>query len=162
MVYEDFIKEQRSKREHVVREFQNKTSSEETEFTYFPTDEKWRISAEIIKRKPKEGMNDHEIKFTRIGKIVFSIQNNEHNFNLFQSDQEPEGDNLYIYLKDGTSGKTSYGVGRFVKVIKENDSYFVDFNLAFTPVCGHVSTSACPWAQESSPVLIEAGEKAEK
>lgn len=107
-------------------------------------------------------MNDYEISFTRIGKINFSLENNEHTLNLYQANNESDGDNMYIYLKDGTSGKTSYGVGRFVKVVKEDDTYFVDFNLAFTPVCGHVGTSACPWAQESSPVLIEAGEMAKK
>ena len=71
-----------------------------------------------------------------------------------------ETENMYLYVKDLTSGKTTYGLGRFVPVINDGKDVFVDFNLASTPACGHVEGMACPWAREAISVSIEAGEKA--
>ena len=104
-------------------------------------------------------MTDYDIKFIRMGKIDFTLLNNPLKLDLYQVENQ---DDYYIYLKDGTSGKTSYGLGRFVPILKEEEDYFVDFNLAFTPACGHVEGSACPWARESTGIAIEAGEKAQK
>lgn len=158
MSYETIINDQRVLRENLIRDFQKENGEEETNsFTYFPVDEKWRVSAEITIRKPKEGLKDHKLTFTRIGKLGFSLQDIAHKFDLYQIENEP--DDKYIYLKDGTSGKNSYGVGRFVQVVKDGGKTFVDFNLAFTPACGHLTASACPWARESSTISIEAGEK---
>ena len=104
-------------------------------------------------------MIDYSIKFIRIGKLDVEIEKNPLRLDLYQI--ENQNDKYYIYLKDGTSGRTSYGLGRFVPIIKDENDFFVDFNLAFTPACGHIEGSACPWARESTGIAIEAGEKAE-
>lgn len=102
---------------------------------------------------------DHSIKFIRIGKIDLTLERNPLKLDLYQIENENES--FFIYLKDGTSGKGSYGLGRFVPVLKNDNDYIIDFNLAFTPACGHIEGSACPWARESTGIAIEAGEKAE-
>jgi uncharacterized protein (DUF1684 family) len=159
MEYKIFINEERALREKLIKEFQKDRGDKETPFKYFPIDEKWRIPAKIDFRKPKVGINDYEIKFKKVGKVSFELQGNFHKFNLYQTEDDLT-DGYYIYIKDGTSGTKTYGVGRFIRVVKgSDDQYYVDFNLSFTPACGHLDASACPWAQESSPVLIEAGEQ---
>ena len=158
MSYESEVEKHRKLREDLIKGYQKAASEEETSFNYFPIDKKWKVPAEVIIRKPKEAMEDYKIKFKRIGKITFDLLDNNHKlFNLFKVDDDLK-EEFYIYLKDGTTGKSSYGVGRFVKVLKEDDHFFVDFNLSFTPACGHIGATACPWARESSPVSIEAGE----
>ena len=160
--YTAHISNLRNEREKIINQIRQENGQEEEKFDYYPIDEKWKIQVESVKlRKPKEGMTDYNLKFTRVGKIDFTLQNNNPlKLDLYQL--ESDNKNYYVYLKDGTSGKTSYGLGRFVPVLKLDEEYFIDFNLAFTPACGHVEGSACPWARESTGVAIEAGEKAEK
>ena len=158
MDYTTQIKNLRLKREELINGYRKANGQEEETFEYFPIDEKWRFQGSISLRKPREGMIDYTIKFVRIGKIDVEISHNPLKLNLYQI--EEQNDNYYIYIKDGTSGKTSYGLGRFVPILKENDNFFIDFNLAFTPACGHIEGSACPWARESTGIAIEAGEKA--
>lgn len=97
-----------------------------------------------------------------IGKIEFEIESLQTKADLYQIENEHK--KYYLGLKDMTTSKSSYGTGRFIPIIKENDQFFVDFNLAFTPVCGHLSSSkdkliACPMFRDSISFIIEAGEK---
>lgn len=157
--YENHISTLRSKHEEQINTYRKTNGQNEEQFDYYPIDSRWKSSGNITLRKPKEGMIDYNIKFIRIGKIDIVIENNPLKLDLYQI--ENDNDSYFIYLKDGTSGKTSYGLGRFVPVLKEQEEYIVDFNLAFTPACGHIEGSACPWARESTGIAIEAGEKAE-
>lgn len=158
MDYKNQINTLRTKREELINGYRKANGQSLENFDYYPIDEKWRIPGVISLRKPKEGMNDYTIKFIRVGKIDIDISHNPLKLDLYQI--EDQNEDYYVYIKDGTSGKTSYGLGRFVPILKENDNYFIDFNLAFTPACGHIEGSACPWARESTGVAIEAGEKA--
>ena len=143
----------------MINSYRKDNGQEPEHFEYFPIDSKWKYPSSITLRKPKPGMIDHSLQFVRIGKLDVEIEKNPLKLDLYQI--ENENDKYFIYLKDGTSGKTSYGLGRFVPILKEQENYFVDFNLAFTPACGHIEGSACPWARESTGIAIEAGEKAE-
>ena len=156
--YNLFIESYRKKREDMINAFRKENDQENENFLYFPIEPKWRTEGEVVIRKPKDGMIDYKINFVRIGKINFSLENNPQKLDLYQIENQP--DEYFIYLKDATSGKDSYGLGRFVPIIKEKDKFIIDFNLSFTPACGHVEGSACPWARESVPIPIQAGEKA--
>lgn len=161
MDYTTQITDLRTRREQIINDFRKEKGQDEEHFEYYPIDERWKLVGNVTIRKPREGMEDYSIKFSRVGKIDVDFGNNNLlKFNLYQI--ENEEDSLYIYIKDGTSGISSYGLGRFIPVFKEKDSYSVDFNLAFTPACGHVEGTACPLTRESTGVAIEAGEKAER
>lgn len=74
-------------------------------------------------------------------------------------------DNVYsILFKDKTSGKTTYGGGRYIDLkesaISGNDVE-IDFNTAYNPYCVYNHAYACPLppAENSLPVAVEAGEK---
>jgi uncharacterized protein len=68
---------------------------------------------------------------------------------------------LFIPFRDATSGKESYGAGRFLE-LKETpgDSMRLDFNLAFNPLCNYSPAYNCPIppAENTLTVPIRAGE----
>ena len=74
---------------------------------------------------------------------------------------EPGEPRLFFILRDATSGKTTYGGGRFLYADPPRDGRVVlDFNKAYSPPCAFTPYATCPLPPESNrlPVPIEAGE----
>ncbi len=68
----------------------------------------------------------------------------------------------FIVFTDETSGKSTYGAGRFLNAELTNDGRAVlDFNRAYTPPCGFTPYATCPLAppENALPIAVEAGEK---
>lgn len=68
---------------------------------------------------------------------------------------------LFFILRDGTSGHTTYGAGRFLYTeLPKNDEVVLDFNQAFSPPCAFTKYATCPLPPPGNrlPVAIEAGE----
>lgn len=66
--------------------------------------------------------------------------------------------------KDGTSGKTTYGGGRYLEFSTsdvKSQQLVVDFNKAFNPYCAYNPGYACPLppAENTLEESITAGEK---
>lgn len=75
---------------------------------------------------------------------------------------EPDALSLFVIFKDGTSGTSTYGAGRYLDATREADGTFVlDFNRAYNPPCAFTSFATCPYPPPENvlPVAIEAGEK---
>lgn len=73
-----------------------------------------------------------------------------------------KGDDLFFVFKDATSGRTTYGTGRFLESKVEADGKVVlDFNRAYNPPCAHIKYATCPMAPNDNVLSfpIEAGEK---
>lgn len=69
---------------------------------------------------------------------------------------------VFVPFLDGTSGKESYGAGRYLDLEPEEDgTYVLDFNLAYHPSCVYDARFSCPLtpAENRLPVRIEAGER---
>ena len=69
---------------------------------------------------------------------------------------------LFVPFLDETSGEETYGAGRYMDVEAEPDeTYVLDFNLAYHPYCVYAETYSCPLtpAENRLPVRIEAGER---
>jgi len=81
----------------------------------------------------------------------------------YHLDALKEEDQLFIIFKDETSGKETYGIGRFVytEAPDAQGKVILDFNKAYNPPCAVSTFTTCPIApkQNSLPVRIEAGEK---
>jgi uncharacterized protein (DUF1684 family) len=73
---------------------------------------------------------------------------------------EPGSDQLDIYFRDGTTGRGSYEVGRYVTVEPEGDDVIVDFNYAYNPACALSPYYNCPIPplENRIDVPIRAGE----
>lgn len=69
---------------------------------------------------------------------------------------------LFIPFRDATSGKTTYGSGRYLDLEPNGDGTLtIDFNLAYNPSCVYSDGWSCPIPPMNNwlEVAIEAGEK---
>jgi len=74
---------------------------------------------------------------------------------------EPGSPRLFFIFRDATSGKTTYGAGRFLYADPPKDGRVVlDFNKAYSPPCAFTPYATCPLPppQNRLPVAVEAGE----
>ena len=73
-----------------------------------------------------------------------------------------QGPSLFIPFRDETTGRETYGSGRYLD-LTENTSgaYELDFNRAYNPYCAYNDTYSCPLppAENTLAVPIRAGEK---
>ena len=130
---------------------------------YFPLDENFLVEAEFI---PYEPVKEIEIinvlgllsKETALGKLSFDIKGQNYKLDVMDADDE-----FYIIFADKTSGRTTYGPGRFLYVNKPtaNNMTTINFHKAYNPPCAFSDYSTCPLPppQNRIPVFIEAGEK---
>jgi uncharacterized protein (DUF1684 family) len=69
---------------------------------------------------------------------------------------------IFFVLRDRTSGRESYGGGRFLKVSAAvNGKISLDFNFAYNPPCAFTPFATCPLPPPENwlPFAVEAGEK---
>ncbi len=75
----------------------------------------------------------------------------------------PDDTNLFLVFRDGTSGNTTYGAGRFLgaELIEGSSEVVLDFNLATNPPCAFTPFATCPLPPPENTIFvaIEAGEK---
>jgi uncharacterized protein len=96
--------------------------------------------------------------YRRLGKISFNVGDQEAGATIYRS---PHGD-LFLPIRDATSGKETYGAGRYVEPeMNGPDRIVVDFNYLYNPYCAYNDAWSCPLPPVENwlKVPIEAGEK---
>ncbi len=81
---------------------------------------------------------------------------------LLQSLSESDMRNFFLAFADETSGKETYGGGRYLNVRQDGkNSITIDFNLAFNPYCAYNPDFACPLPPRENilGIAIPVGEK---
>jgi len=71
-------------------------------------------------------------------------------------------ESVFVPFLDATSGKETYGAGRYLDLDPEDDgTYTLDFNLAYHPSCVYDMKYSCPLtpAENRLSIRIEAGER---
>ena len=136
--------------------------------SYYPINPDLRFKAKLIRyARPKQirlGTNTGEIRSAlRYGYFEFQVENRICRLSVYKLEDAPDhGASLFIPFRDATSGKETYGSGRYLD-LKENTSgiYDLDFNLAYNPYCAYNSEFSCPFppAENTLQVPIRAGEK---
>ncbi len=105
--------------------------------------------------------SDNRIRdYYRIGYFDFEVDGQPARLHVYQDTQN--SDYYFIPFRDSTSGKETYGAGRYVEVEKLRDGRFLlDFNMAYNPYCAYNSRYSCPipLAENTLKVPIKAGEK---
>ncbi len=69
---------------------------------------------------------------------------------------------LWFIFKDATSGRQTYGAGRFLYAPRHaDDTVTLDFNKAYSPPCAFTPHATCPFPPKENvlAIAIEAGEK---
>ena len=101
--------------------------------------------------------------------LSFSVDGNPQQLTLYRSlnlMQVPKyRDYLFLPFKDATSGKETYGGGRYIDFQTgdiQNGRLVLDFNKAYNPYCAYQEGYSCPIPPRSNvlSIPIKAGEKA--
>jgi len=96
--------------------------------------------------------------YRRYGIVRFQVDGQPAQLTLYASDGPDE---LFLPFRDATSGKETYGAGRYLEVHAHGDDVVVDFNYAYNPNCAYDPSWSCPLppAENWLKVPIRAGEK---
>ena len=122
-----------------------------------PYDERYRLEVAI---EPADEAafdadtgTDGVVPFRRLGRVRLAVPSGEVALDVWRLASYAGG--LFLPLRDGTSGSTSYGGGRYVlDTVKGADlgpgrtpgTVVVDLNFAYNPSCAYDPAWACPLA----------------
>ncbi len=133
---------------------------------YFPPNEKYRMKLNL-QRYPNPDVltmvtsKGSQQRFYRFGYFEFEIDGKKARLQAYRSAEKMD-EHLFIPFRDRTSGKESYGAARYIDLdISRDDSYELDFNLAYNPYCAYSDDYVCPLPPGENwlGVEIPAGEK---
>ena len=141
-------------------------SPERTNFRgleYFPADERWRVEARFEpheKTIPITNVLGMEEDTPSPGSLVFDIDGKTYKLDALTEEGEPQ---FFVIFSDATSGKETYGAGRYLYADPPDASgkVVVDFNKAYSPPCAFTKYATCPLPPDQNrlPLRVEAGEK---
>ncbi len=96
--------------------------------------------------------------YERYGVVRFTVDGQPAQVVLYASE---DSDELFIPFRDATSGKETYGAGRYLEVHAHGDEITIDFNYAYNPNCAYDPSWSCPLPPPENwlKVPIRAGEK---
>ncbi len=145
-----------------LRDPNARTRRDFTGCKWFPADPAWRIHARwVAYPQPKKiaitnilGMTDED---PSPGYAEFTIKGK-----TMRLEPVTEDGGLFFIFKDATSGKTTYGAGRFLDTeMPKSNELVLDFNRAYNPPCAFTAFATCPLPprQNALAIAIEAGEK---
>lgn len=99
-------------------------------------------------------------KYVRAGFLHFTIGGQECKLTAYNPNPK-DSKTIFVPFRDATSGKTTYGGGRYIDTRLADGKVLLDFNRAYNPYCVFNYTFACPIPPQENtlPVAIEAGEK---
>lgn len=110
---------------------------------------------------------DTEKQYIKYAQLHFNIGHAHCHLYVYQSlalrETEEYKNYLFIPFKDLTSGKETYGGGRYLDVlIPEGNELVLNFNKAYNPYCAYTDGYFCPVppAENTLNVAIHAGAKA--
>jgi uncharacterized protein (DUF1684 family) len=129
--------------------------------TWFPIDRAYRIEAKFSPYEQEQTVlvpytgGSTEV-FKAPGDVVFELMGQTLRLRVFVT-----GDRLLAMFQDQTSGKETYGGGRYLEAAApQGGKTVLDFNKAYNPYCAFSPYAACPIPprQNRLPVRIAAGE----
>ncbi|HJW09257.1 MAG TPA: DUF1684 domain-containing protein, partial [Holophagaceae bacterium] len=131
---------------------------------YFDIDERYRVPARFTESLGQQEVTVDSSKggpqrLPYAGKLSFELLGKPYTLDAFIDGDEPEA--LFVIFRDATSGRESYGVGRYIYVeCTATGQTILDFNKAFNPLCAYGPLFFCPIPpkQNDLPVRIPVGE----
>jgi uncharacterized protein (DUF1684 family) len=148
-----------------VKDTDSQTRREFKGLDYYPIDPRWRIEARFEPYQPAKtipitnvlSMTDDEIS---PGALVFEIDGKSYRIDPIL---EKGVTDLFVMIADQTTGKETYGAGRYlyVKPADANGKVVIDFNKAYSPPCAFTNFATCPLPPQQNRLAlrIDAGEK---
>ncbi len=141
---------------------------------YFNIDPSFKVPANFVRTPNEKKFNMPTSSGTtkvylKYGELIFKVRNREYKLGVYQSEvlakTEKYKNFLLIPFTDQTSGKETYGGGRYIDFeIPSSEVVTLDFNLAYNPSCAYSSRYNCPIPPRENRLRtkIRAGEKVYK
>lgn len=131
---------------------------------WFAIDPAYRVTAQFVPSSQTKTVlvpytDGSEEAYTVSGDLAFQLAGQTLHLLALQS---PSGKGLFIMFQDQTSGKETYGGGRFLEAnAPENGKTTLDFNKASNPYCAYDPFAICPMPLKENRLAlpIRAGEK---
>jgi hypothetical protein len=148
-----------------VKDRESRTRREFKGLEYFPIDPKWRVEARLEPYQPPKtipitnvlSMTDNE---TSPGALAFEVDGKTYRIDPILEKGETD---WFIMIADETTGRETYGAGRYLYVTPPDATgkVVVDFNKTYSPPCAFTNYATCPLPPQQNhlPFRIEAGEK---
>jgi uncharacterized protein (DUF1684 family) len=140
------------------------------QLSYFPIDPGYRVPARFVANSEPhlfaiQTSTGEERVYVRVGRLEFQLAGRNLTLMTYQSEEEVrmkgKGGHLFVPFTDKTSGRHSYGGGRYLDIgWPQGETTIIDFNLAYNPYCAYNHNYSCPIPprENSLPVAILAGE----
>jgi uncharacterized protein (DUF1684 family) len=166
-VWVDIAELRRAKDEHFRRSPDSPLTEEQRRsfagLSYFDEDRSFRFVLELD-RSDEGGEEEVEMSdgtttvMRRAGSLHFNVDGATARVIAY----EEEGGRLFVPFRDATSGKETYGAGRYVESEPVSAGHYeLDFNRAYSPYCAYNECWRCPLPPRENwlSVAIRAGEK---
>ena len=146
-----------------VRDARAQTRTRFSGLDFYPADPAWRIDARF-EPHPEGRTLDIANAIGQLapepnpGAVVFEREGKTYRIEALAN---PDG-SLFLIFADRTSGRETYGAGRFLDTPAPRDGRVtVDFNLAYNPPCAFNAFSTCPLPPPENrlKLAVQAGEK---
>ena len=137
--------------------------------SYYPPNPEYRFELALHEHDEKTLVEmtytrGEEKEFLRWGEFRFESGGVEHVLQAYKSG--PGEDRLFVPFRDATSGKETYGAGRYIDLQLETHTtaegkWILDFNRAYNPWCAYSEKYTCPFVPPENwlKAPIPVGEK---
>jgi uncharacterized protein (DUF1684 family) len=139
--------------------------------SYYPPELAFRVEAEVVPFAHPEivqmATSTGDIRpQVRAAELRFRLGGRDLRLAGFAHSHEHHLHALFVPFRDATSGRETYGAGRYLEVevrhVNGTTRATLDFNLAYNPYCAYSQDYSCPIppAENTLPIAITAGERA--
>jgi uncharacterized protein (DUF1684 family) len=137
--------------------------------SYFPADPDLRFELKLHEHGEKRKIrvaasHGGEREFIRWGEFRFEVNGKQCTLQAYKSGLKEKA--LWVPLRDETSGKETYGAGRYLDLEAKrhrtaDGKWILDLNEAYNPWCAYSPAYTCPFVPPENwlRVPIRAGEK---
>lgn len=137
-----------------------------TGLIFFAPKPEFNVVAQIERIKPPQPISivksgGSRETYYRFAKATFELDGATHEVTLLKT-PESRKNHLFLPFTDETSGKSTYGAGRYIDLeYTGNDKISIDFNYAYNPYCAYNDDYLCPIPPLENHIHTEilAGEK---
>ncbi|WP_245895882.1 DUF1684 domain-containing protein [Deinococcus irradiatisoli] len=131
--------------------------------SYFPPDPAWNLQL-TVERLPAEVVElptttpDQSQRFVSWGAVTLP---GGERLTLYAREGDDHPAALFLPFRDATSGKTTYGAGRYLDAPLSGETVRLDFNRAYHPYCAYTPAWTCPLPPAANWLgrAVEAGER---
>jgi hypothetical protein len=149
--------------------FNRDTKAEYSELNYYEPVSEFIFTSKLYKYDTIDtvdvfGTRGELRRVLKLGYVELNYRNDEHKVNMYKAFGRDGAAYYSIWFTDKTTGKETYGVGRYLDFEYEDDTdhiYTIDFNRAYNPYCAYSAEFTCPIPREEDYIdfEIKAGEK---